>query len=262
VSKNRLKTKAGVCVCVALCAILMAAVAQLLTAAPEPQAAQIARGMMQAMGGEALWKQARYVRFDFTLKLHNQIKFDRAHLWDKQTGRYRLEDKSTTGRFAVVLFNLGDQQGAAYVEGKKLEGPAAASAVKGAHRAHHTDVNWLDLPWNWLSPGFHLKYVGEKNLKGQAFDLVEVTVDEYAGAPAMRYNSYVSRRSHLLEFSSVGPETSLWDWQYTAAGGVRLASDHTNTERQASISMGNVKVFDRVDDAFLTDPAHKLAALQ
>ena len=116
--------------CVALSAILTAALARLLAAAPEPQAAQIARGMMQAMGGEAVWKQARYVRFDFTLKLHNQIKFDRAHLWDKQTGRYRLEDKSTTGRFAVVLFNLGDQQGAAYVDGKKLEGAGGRLGCK------------------------------------------------------------------------------------------------------------------------------------
>ena len=54
----------------------------------------------------------------------------------------------------------------------------------------------------------------------------------------------------------------MWDWQYTAAGGVQLAGDHTNTERQASISMGNVKVLDQVDDAFLTDPARKLAMLQ
>ena len=240
----------------------MLTVPRVLTAAPEPPAVEIARAMMQAMGGEAAWKQARYVRFDFTVKIRGQVKIARAHLWDKQTGRYRLEDKSAIGQFAVVLFNTRDQQGTAYVNGKKLEGPAAAAALKGAYRAYRTDIDWLALPWNWLAPGVHLKYVGEKSLKGQAFDVVEVTVDQPAGAEGMRYNAYVSRRSHLMEHWSVGADTSLWDWQYTTAGGIQLASDHTNSEKGASISMGNVKVLDKVDDAFLTDPAHRLAMLK
>ena len=246
----------------ALSAILVAAAIRGLTAAPEPQAVAIARGMMQAMGGEAAWKHARYVRFDFVLKLRGQAKFVRAHLWDKQTGRYRLEDRSAMEKSAVMLFNIRDQKGTAYLNGKKLEGAEAASALKGAYRAYRTDVDWLALPWNWLAPGVHLKYVGEKNLKGQAFDLVDVTGDQPAGGQATRYNSYVSRRSHLLEYCSVDAFPSLWDWQYTTAGGIQLARDHTNADKQSSISMGNVQVLDQVDDVFLTDPARKLAMLK
>lgn len=233
-----------------------------LAAAAPPQPVEIARSMMQAMGGEAAWKQARYVRFDFIVKLRGQASVARAHLWDKQTGRYRLEDKSANDSPAVVLFNIRDQQGAAYVNGKKLEGAAAAAALQGAYRAYRTDLDWLALPWNWLAPGVHLKYVGEKSLNGQACDVVEVTVDQPAGAAATRYKTYVSRRSHLMEHSSVGAETSLWDWQYTTTAGIQLASDHINSEKQAAISMGKVKVLDQVDDAFLTDPAHKLALLK
>jgi len=251
--------KTGICSLIALSVVL--------TAAPEPprdpKAVEIARSMMQAMGGEAAWKQARYVRFDFILKLRGQVKYARAHLWDKQTGRYRLEETSPDQPSAVVLFNTRDQRGTAYVGGKKLEGPAAESAVNGGYRAYRTDIDWLALPWNWLAPEVHLKYVGEKSLKGQAFDVVEVTVDPpAAGAAATRYSAYVSRRSHLLEHCSVDTDTSLWDWQYTTAGGIQLASGHTNTGRQVSISMGDVKVLDKVDDAFLTDPARRLAALK
>jgi hypothetical protein len=39
-----------------------------------------------------------------------------------------------------------------------------------------------------------------------------------------------------------------------------LASNHTNADG-ASISMGAVRVLDKVDDAFLTDPAHHLSLL-
>jgi hypothetical protein len=246
--------KAGICVSMALAAAM--------TAAPEPQAVEIARAIMQAMGGEAAWKQAHYVRFDFVVKIHGQESIARAHLWDKQTGRYRLEDKSANGLPGIVLFNVRDQQGTAYVNGKKLEGPAAVAALKGAYRAYRTDIDWLALPWNWLDPGVHLQYIGEKSLKGRAFDVVEVTVDQPGDAEAMRYNAYVSRQSHLMEHSSLGADTSLWDWQYTTAGGIKLAGDHTNTGKDASISMGNVKVLDKVDEAFLTDPARRLATLK
>lgn len=246
----------------ALCAAIMTP----STAAPEPtlepKAVEIARGMMQAMGGEAAWKQAHYVRFDFIVKIRGQASIARAHLWDKPTGRYRLEDKSANESPAVVLFNIRDQRGTAYVSGKKLEGPAAAAALKGAYRTYRTDMDWLALPWNWLAPGVHLKYVGEKSLKDRPFDVVEVMVDQPAGAEPMRYQTYVSRQTHLLEHWSVGAGASLWDWQYTTAGGIQLASDHINTEKHASISMGNVKVLDNVDDAFLTDPARRLAMLK
>jgi hypothetical protein len=263
VFKNRMEMKKKFCVYVALAAILtVTAVTRVLTAAPDAQAVEIARGMMQAMGGESAWKQARYVRFDFRLTVRGQVKLARAHLWDKQTGRYRLEDRSAPGQVVVMLFNISGQQGTTYVNGKKLEGPAAATALKGACRAYRTDIDWLALPWDWLAPGVHLKYVGEKSLQEQTFDLVEVTVDRPAGAPATRYSSYVSRRSHLLEHCSVGADTSLWDWQYATAGGIQLAADHTNTQRRSSISMGNVRVLDKVDDAFLTDPEHRLAMLK
>lgn len=252
VSESRLAMKAGVCALMSICAI---------TAAPEPKAIEIAREMMQAMGGEAAWKQAQYVRFDFVVTIRGQVSISRADLWDKQTGRYRLEDRSASGAPAVMLFNTRDGQGAAYVDGKKLEGAAAAAALHGAGRTSRTDVDWLALPWRWLDPGVHLVYLGEKSLNKETFDLVEVTVDQ-PGAEAMRYNAYVSRRTHLMEHSTLGAETSLWDWQYTTTGGIQLAIDHIDAEKGASISMGNVKVLDKIDEAFLTDPARKLSQLR
>ena len=82
----------------------------------DPKAVEIAQSMMQAMGGQDAWNAARYLRFDFKVSIGGETKADRSHLWDKLTGRYRLEDKNK-----VVLMNLADKQGAAYVDGKKLE---------------------------------------------------------------------------------------------------------------------------------------------
>lgn len=233
-----------------------------MAAAPETRPVHIAREMMKAMGGEAAWKQPRYLRFDFIVKIHGRPSIERAHLWDRQTGRYRLEDKAANGSPAVILFNVRDRLGSAYVKGKRLEGAAAAKALKGAYRTYRVDIDWLTLPWNWLAPGVHLKEAGEQNLNGQAFDVVEVTVDEPAGTAPMQYKCYVSRKSHLLEHWSLDTNTSLWDWQYAQVRGLQLASDHVNREKQVDISMGTVSLLDTMDSAFLTDPAHNLAMLK
>lgn len=230
---------------------------------PASKAVEIAKRMMQAMGGEAAWQQAHFVRFDFIVKIRGEESITRSHLWDKRTGRYRLEDKAGNGDPGVVLFNVTNHQGVAYVSGRKLEGSAAAAALQGSYRTYSTDIEWLALPWMWLDPNVSLKYVGQKTIGGQLFDLVEVTVQRAAGA-AGRYNAYVSTKSHLLEKCEVlgAPAKSLWDWQYVTTGGVKLASDHTDNEQNASISMGRVEVLDKVDDAYFADAAHWLAKLK
>jgi hypothetical protein len=245
-----------------MAAPIMQSMMQSIAAAPEPRAAGIARETMQAMGGEAGWKRARYVRFDFMVSTHGQVRIAQSHLWDRQTGRYRLEDKSVKESTGVVLFNVRDRQGTAYLKGKKLEGTEAAAAVKGGYRTYRGDIDWLAMPFLWLTPEYHLKYEGEKSVKGEACDVLDVTVDEPAGAPPVHYKTYVSKKSHLIAYWSVGVEPALWEWRYATVDGIKLANDHINDERQAGVSMGNVKLLDKVDEAFLTDPGHKLEQLK
>ena len=89
----------------------------------DPKAVEIAHAMQQAMGGLDAWNAARFVRFDFKVTIGGETKADRSHLWDKQTGRYRLDQKNR-----VVLMNMASKQGTVYEDGKKLEGPDANRA--------------------------------------------------------------------------------------------------------------------------------------
>lgn len=245
---------------IGICALL--AVSAAMTAAPEPKAAEIARSMMQAMGGQDAWTRARYVRFDFIVKIGGQEMIARSYLWEKQTGRCRLEDKAGSGAPAVVLFNTGNGKGDAYVAGKKLDGEAATTALKGANRTFHDDIYWLAMPWMWLEPAVHLKDLGKKTLGGSAFDVVELTFDEGGPRSGDRYDAYVSPQSHLMEHCEYIPKNGakgMWDWEYTTTGGIKLASNHTNNEKHASIGMGEVQVVDKIDDTFLTDFLPRLA---
>ena len=43
------------------------------------------------MGGQDAWNAIHYLRFDLKVSIGTEPKADRTHLWDKQTGHYRLK---------------------------------------------------------------------------------------------------------------------------------------------------------------------------
>ena len=238
----------------------LAAVALGTISAADPKAAEIADNMMKAMGGLDAWNKAHFVRYDFTVNIGGKTVVDRSHLWDKMTGRYRLEGKDKEGRETVALFNIGNQQGTAYVAGKKLEGVAAAAALKDAYGAFINDMYWLAMPWKWTDQGVNLKLVGAKTLNGKKYDVVQLTFGKVGLTPGDAYEAYVSPATHLMEhweYKLQSGQTGAWDWHYATTGGVKLASDHTTPDGKR-ISMGDVRVMDTTDEAYFTDPAKRL----
>jgi hypothetical protein len=225
----------------------------------DPKAVAIANAMQQAMGGMEAWNAARFVRFDFKVNIGGETKADRSHLWDKQTGRYRLEQKNR-----VVLMNMADKQGTVYEDGKKLEGPAAAKAIEGAYGAYINDFYWLAMPWKWLDQGVNLRYLGQKAQGGENCDVVELTFGKVGLTPGDRYQAFVSPKSHLMthwDYTLQSGNKGSWDWQYGEQGGVKLASNHTSPPDK-SINMGTVRILKTADAGFFTDPQRKLSELK
>lgn len=222
---------------------------------------QIAEQMMAAMGGTDRWNHAHFVRYDFIVSAGGKTVADRAHLWDKMTGRYRLESKTKDGKASVALFNAADQKGSAYVDGKKLEGAEAAKALKDAYGTFINDMYWLSMPWKWMDQGVNLKAAGQKPLNGQTYDVVELTFGKVGLTPGDRYQAYVSPKSHLMEhweYVLQSGNKGSWDWEYTTTGGVTLAKNHKSADGKMTIGMGDVKVTDQADEASFTDPAKML----
>jgi hypothetical protein len=229
----------------------------------DAKAEQIARDMMQAMGGEDAWQKAHFVRFDFRVIDGNKVQAERSHLWDKQTGQYRLEDKTKEGQRRVVLFNLATQQGTVYVDGKKVEGDAATKGLKGAYGSFINDSYWLSMPWKWLDMGVNLKYLGPKQRGSDTADLVELTFGKVGLTPGDRYHAFVSRKTHLMEhweYKLQSGQTGSWDWIYTTTEGVKLPKDHQSADGK-SINMGDVRILKSAPDRWFTDPGGKLEEL-
>ncbi len=243
--------------------LLMASRLPAAEARHDAKAEEIAHTMMTAMGGEKAWMAAHFVRFDFKVNASGKMVEDRAHLWDKMTGRYRIEDKTKDGKPRVVLFSVADRHGDAYVDGKKLAGPAADKAVKDAYEAFINDMYWLAMPWKWLDQGVHLQYVGPKTQGKEAGEVVRLTFDHVGLTPGDRYDAFVSSQSHLMthwDFKLQSGDKGAWDWEYADTGGVKLAKNHTSGKM--SIDMGDVRVLDKVDDGFFSNPKRTLAELK
>lgn len=229
----------------------------------DPKALQIAKSVMQAMGGENAWNDVHFVRFDFIVSADGKTRVNRSHLWDKWEGRYRFENTTRDGKSQVVLLNVNDQQGDAYIDGVKIDGEAKAEAIRGAHSAFINDMYWLAMPWKWLDPGVTLRYLGPSDHGGKVCDVVELSFKNVGLTPGDRYRAYVSPETHLMtrwEYTLQGGNEGVWSWEYKTHNGVMLASNHTNAEG-ASINMGTVGVYAQVDDEFFTNPAHKLSLL-
>jgi len=248
---------------VLLCLILT----HILLPAADPRrdakAEEIAHSVMNAMGGEKAWYGAHFVRFDFIVDVGDKVVERRSHLWDKMTGRYRVDDQTKDGKPRVVLFNISNRKGNAWVDSKKLDGAAGAKAVTDAYGAFINDMYWLAMPWKWLDQGVHLQYLGPKAMGADKGDLVRLTFDHVGLTPGDRYDAFVSGQSHLMthwDFKLQGGDKGAWDWEYGDYNGLKLAKNHTSAKM--SINMGDVRVLDNVDDAFLSDPKRMLAELK
>ena len=230
----------------------------------DPKAVEVTEAMMGKMGGADKWNSTRYVRFEFNVSSPEQSRPGRTHLWDKWEGRYRVESQTKDGKQQIVLFNTKTKTGDVYIDGAKVESDAAADALKGAYGAFINDTYWLSMPWKWLDPGVSLKHIGTKEHDGETCDVVALTFNNVGLTPGDTYHGFVSQKTGMMvywEYTLQSDSKGAWKWDYSNHDGLMLAADHTNAEGRR-IHMGDVAVFNEVDDAYFTDPAKTLGGLK
>lgn len=231
----------------------------------DPQAVEVAKRMMTAIGGENAWNDTQFVRFEFNVSSDGKLQRGRTHLWDKWTGRYRYESQTDDGTSQIVLFNVNDKKGRSYVDGALTTAKEETDKIlDSAHGAFINDTYWLAMPWKWLDPGVNLKYVGQEEKRGEMCDVVKLSFESVGRTPGDTYLGYVSKKSGLMvhwSYKLQSDRKGAWDWEYVDAGGIKLARTHTNDEGR-EIHMGVVRVFDAVDDAYFNDRSKMLSTLK
>ncbi len=153
----------------------------------DARAAEVAREVMQALGGAEAWEKTRYLSWRF---------FDRRqHYWDRYSGDVRIEDEKH-----LVLMNIQNRNGRAWVEGTEITEPDSLSKLLDLGYAWWVnDSYWAFMPYKLQDPGVTLRYVGERDMQdGRRADVLELTFAGVGRTPENKYEVCVDKETRLI----------------------------------------------------------------
>jgi hypothetical protein len=221
----------------------------------DPKAVAVADATLAAMGGQAAWDGTHFLRFTFVAR--------RTHYWDRWTGRHRLEGTTKEKESYVVLDNITTHQGAAYIDGKPVEGEKGKKLVENSYGAWVNDTYWLLMPYKLKDPGVNLTYVGEQKVDGKDYDELSLTFGQVGLTPGDHYWAWFNRDTHLmdrwaylLQDEPRDGAPTVWLWQgWQRYGKVMLAPHREQLDGKRKLELSDILVADAMPDAVFTSPA-------
>ncbi|NEQ32948.1 MAG: hypothetical protein F6K04_18440 [Leptolyngbya sp. SIO4C5] len=119
----------------------------------ETRADSVALRVVEASGGADALAAMPYLRFNFGVERDGAANVARKHLWNRQTGDYRVEwtagaDSNYVALFNASTFTTDTPEGGVYLNGTAVAGEAASEALQRAYRGYINDTYWLMAPVN------------------------------------------------------------------------------------------------------------------
>lgn len=236
-------------------------------AAPAPRgeadavAAEIAKQVTDAMGGQSAWEKLPYLRFDFVVVSEGQERARFRHWWDKKRGRVRVEGPDEKGQVVAAVFGLADKKGISFTGGMPdADSASIASHIQNGYERWVNDTYWLVMPFKLRDPGTRLKHARtETGESGQTYDVLELSFSPGVGlTPQDRYWLYVNRETHLIdrwEFVLTGreppPQGATWE-SWSSVGPLRLSLLRRFKDRPAMLRFENVSAPEAMDEKVFT----------
>jgi plasmid maintenance system killer protein len=211
----------------------------------DPAGIQLADSIMAAMGGRENWDKARFISWNF---------FGRRDLvWDKQTGRVRIESPADS---SVYLVNINTGKGRVKFRGVELtEADTLKKMLNRAKSIWINDSYWLTMPFKLKDSGVTLKYLGEDTLKNDRYNILQLTFANVGVTPENKYKLYVGIKDKMIKhwafFNDAKKDTANfirpWD-NYQKYGNVMLSAD-----RSDSGGPKNVRVSETLPDKLFAE---------
>jgi hypothetical protein len=223
----------------------------------DPAAAEVARQLTDAMGGQRTWDNVPYFRFDFVVVRDGKELVRFKHWWDKRNGRCRVEGPDDKGRTVTAIFTLKDKKGKSFTDGIVDTDPAnVKNIIQNGYERWVNDTYWIVMPFKLRDPGAHLKHTGVKSTQdGIDYDVLQLSFDHGVGlTPGDKYWLYVNRRTHLLDrwemlLQGEKPPPSSATWEaWTNVGPVKLSLAHRFQGKPVMIRFENVATPSTMDE--------------
>jgi hypothetical protein len=218
----------------ASCGLAVPGTSRAQTPESDPKALAIADKVMEKLGGMEAWKATRFLRFDFAVDSEGKTVVRRAHTWDRETGRYRVEATDGEGREVVVLMSLWTRKGQAWVGGEPASGEELDRLLEAGYAWWTNDAYWLLMPYKMRDDGVTLGYAGLEAKQTGTWDKVLLTFESVGLTPKDKYWVFVNRKTDLVdrwEYILKGEDTSPTPWEWSGwkeYGDILLADDRVN----------------------------------
>jgi len=235
------------------------------SASPDPQAQEVAERLMKALGGKENWEKARYLRFDFVVEQKGKVVGDFKHLWDRYTGRYRVQGTTDKGQIYTVLFqDINTKKGDAFLNAVPVADKDKQKFLDMGYERFINDSYWLLMPYKWRDPGVNLKYAGTaKGDHGQVWDKVLLTFGQVGLTPKDRYWAFINQKTGMMdkwEFILQGQKAppSAFEWMnWQDFEGIKLCTEMKAQKQPLRILFRNVAVLHSMEDKpFTSVDAH------
>ncbi|MCZ6494374.1 MAG: DUF5329 family protein [Planctomycetota bacterium] len=220
----------------------------------DAKAIELADAVMAKMGGRRAWNETRYIVWNFFGQ--------RLHIWDKHSGRVRIELDGPEGVPYVSVLNIDAQIGRAWKGGQAVTDPdELARRMDQAEAMWINDSYWLVMPYKLQDAGVTLKYQGEREMEdGRIADVLQLTFQDVGRTPNNKYHIYVAKDSGLVEqfdyyehSDDPTPRISRpWrDWK--RFGRIMLSADRGERHGRPA-KLTDIAVFDELPESVFTNP--------
>jgi len=167
----------------------------------ETPADSVAARLLESHGADAL-ASAPYLRFNFAVETTGGTQVVGRHLWDRETGDYRVEWNQGSDSSYVALVNVrnvsdGMPSGTAYLNGSQLEGDAGRRAREEAYGRFVNDTYWLLAPLKSFDAGVNRSYLPDSSTAEH--DVLHLTFGDVGLTPDDEYWLYVSTDTGRLD---------------------------------------------------------------
>lgn len=211
-----------------------------------------------AAGGKKTWNDSRYLTFDFAPQKDGKTVLRRSHLWDRYTGDYRFESKTTNNQKLIVLFNVNSKKGRSYINGKQLPDPENSAEIEKAYGYFINDSYWLIAPLKLDDPGVNVTLDEPEEIEGTPHEVLHLNFDKVGLTPGDQYWLYVDPQTGLIKrwkFLLQGKkEPGIFNWTdyKDLGGGLKLSTRKQNINQNNAITFPVASVLVSVESEKFT----------
>lgn len=219
--------------------------------ARDPKAVALAQKTMDAMGGTANWKAVQAIRFNFQVEQTGGAPRAIKHLWDRKNNRDHVEGKTKDGKVMVAWVDMTSHNGAAWSDGKALQGDELKAAMEWAYGRWVNDTYWMVMPWKTLDKGVNLKLEAPEN----GHDVLHLSFAGVGLTPGDQYWAHINQSNGLMDrwtFLLQGEkDKESFDWvEWNDYGKVKLSKLKKAADGSLAIRFEPLEVLESADAAY------------